>query len=227
MKLTSCCEQSHSRRCALSRFLQLQCLEPAARQFRTKGTKCQKVPLIAVSKSAQKTICVADAQHICLLFLRPPTIHEGLSALLEDYKKLLEDSPSSIRLPFILHYEPAADMPSEENGLLECPRQLFSLELTFSSSEHYLPIEPIRIPFIAAGQIDRPDQDEDEGNGHGFPCLNKLLLRLRPRSPVPTSFGARISKGIQKVATAMRQRRTCTREPAVTLWRFRAVPAAP
>lgn len=123
----------------------------------------------------------------------PVKTETGLSALLEDYKKLLEESPSSIRLPFILHYEPAADMPSEENGLLECPRQLFSLELTFSSSEHYLPIEAIRIPFIAAGQIDRPDQDEDEGSGHGFPCLNKLLLRLRPRSPVPTSFGVNIA----------------------------------
>ena len=83
-------------------------------------------------------------------------------------------------------YEPATDMVSEAHGYdhgsadvqnsaeedqsLECPRQLFSLELpgtqvfaaiqlashlhvrmlpmkrTFSSSEHYVPIEPIRIP---------------------------------------------------------------------------------
>ncbi|CAK8993576.1 AP-5 complex subunit beta-1 (Adaptor-related protein complex 5 beta subunit), partial [Durusdinium trenchii] len=84
------------------------------------------------------------------------------------------------------HYEAAADMVSEENGLLESPRQLFSLELTFSSSEHYLPIEPIRIPFIAASQM----EEEEES---GFPCLNKLLLRLRPLSPVPTSFGVNIA----------------------------------
>eukprot|EP00913_Durusdinium_trenchii_P033904 g31736.t1 len=174
------------------------------------------------------------------------TDSEGLDVLLREYRKLLQASPSSIRLPFVLHYEAAADM---ENGLLESPRQLFSLELTFSSSEHYLPIEPIRIPFIAASQMDgrrrspvlscpflpclqrlshisdhhrsylpairaHPVFDptntlnlsllcwvsmslcsalQEEEEESGFPCLNKLLLRLRPLSPVPTSFGVNIA----------------------------------
>ncbi|CAE7035153.1 Rpl26 [Symbiodinium sp. CCMP2456] len=112
----------------------------------------------------------------------------GLPWLLNEYKEHLKASPSSIRLPFTLQYEPAADMASEELSL-ECPRQLFSLELTFSSSEHFVPIEPIRIPFIAADGGLVVDGDD----GDGFPCLNKLLLRLRPLSPVPTSFGVNIA----------------------------------
>ncbi|CAE7210340.1 RPL26L1 [Symbiodinium sp. CCMP2592] len=112
----------------------------------------------------------------------------GLPWLLNEYKEHLQASPSSIRLPFTLQYEPAADMASEELSL-ECPRQLFSLELTFSSSEHFVPIEPIRIPFIAADGGLVVDGDD----GDGFPCLNKLLLRLRPLSPVPTSFGVNIA----------------------------------
>ncbi|CAE7329673.1 Rpl26, partial [Symbiodinium microadriaticum] len=112
----------------------------------------------------------------------------GLPWLLNEYKEHLQASPSSIRLPFTLQYEPAADMASEELSL-ECPRQLFSLELTFSSSEHFVPIEPIRIPFIAADGGLVVDGDD----GDGFPCLNKLLLQLRPLSPVPTSFGVNIA----------------------------------
>eukprot|EP00439_Symbiodinium_sp_Y106_P081833 s1128_g20.t4 len=112
----------------------------------------------------------------------------GLPWLLNEYKEHLQASPSSIRLPFTLQYEPAADMASEELSL-ECPRQLFSLELTFSSSEHFVPIEPIRIPFIAADGGLVVDGDD----GDGFPCLKKLLLRLRPLSPVPTSFGVNIA----------------------------------
>eukprot|EP00931_Biecheleriopsis_adriatica_P116327 TRINITY_DN91987_c0_g1_i1.p1 TRINITY_DN91987_c0_g1~~TRINITY_DN91987_c0_g1_i1.p1 ORF type:complete len:1112 (+),score=164.44 TRINITY_DN91987_c0_g1_i1:116-3451(+) len=113
------------------------------------------------------------------------------SWLLGEYRKHIQASPASIRLPFVLQYQTAADVMSEDNGLLECPRQLFSLELTFSSSEHYVPIEPIRIPFIASEGSAAEQEHGDEGSG--FPCLNKLLLSLRPLSPVPTSFGVNIA----------------------------------
>lgn len=113
---------------------------------------------------------------------------EQLSLVLQEYRRLVQTSPASIRLPFVLKYESVLRSTSEALDWLECPRQLFSLELTFSSSEHFVPIEPIRIPYIAAGG--------SVGSGQragGFPCMNKLLLKLQPISPVPTSFGVNIA----------------------------------
>lgn len=106
---------------------------------------------------------------------------------IKEYKLFVQTSPASLRLPFVLKYEAVSGTLSEALDWLEVPRQLFSLELTFSSSEHFVPIEPIRIPFIA-----------EEGSSNwqktgGFPCMNKLLLKLQPISPVPTSFGVRIA----------------------------------
>lgn len=106
--------------------------------------------------------------------------------LLEEYRFLVQSSPASIRLPFVLQYEQVNQMTSEALDWLDCPRQLFSLELTFSSSEHFVPIAPIRIPFIAAQGTDALVQC-------GFPCMNKLLLKLQPISPVPTTFGVNIA----------------------------------
>jgi AP-5 complex subunit beta-1 len=115
-------------------------------------------------------------------------MHEQWSEIFLEYRRHVEASPASIRLPFVLEYQKVQKMTSEAFEFFDCPRQLFSLELTFSSSEHFVPIEPIRIPYIA----------EDRGhaasaNAGGFPSMNKLLLRLQPISPVPTSFGVNIA----------------------------------
>jgi len=116
-----------------------------------------------------------------------PSDSGQLAWLLEEYRGHVQACPPSIRLPFVLEYR---EMPATTEALdwLDCPRQLFSLELTFSSSEHFVPIEPIRIPFIA--------QEGSTAAGNrvgGFPCMNKLLLKLQPISPVPTSFGVNIA----------------------------------
>ncbi|CAE8685665.1 unnamed protein product [Polarella glacialis] len=113
------------------------------------------------------------------------------SWLLGEYRRHVQASPASIRLPFVLKYQQVQDMQSM--GGLDCPRQLFSLELTFSSSEHYVPIEPIRIPFISADGGPAGSRLDEEAAAGGFPCMNKLLLLLRPSSPVPTSFGVNIA----------------------------------
>uniref|UniRef100_A0A7S4RBY2 Adaptor-related protein complex 5 beta subunit n=1 Tax=Alexandrium monilatum TaxID=311494 RepID=A0A7S4RBY2_9DINO len=113
---------------------------------------------------------------------------DQVSWLLQEYRRQVQACPPSIRLPFVLEYRDVPKMTSEALDWLDCPDQLFSLELTFSSSEHFVPIQPIRIPFIAkeggalAGR-----------HAGGFPCMNRLLLRLQPISPVPTSFGVNIA----------------------------------
>lgn len=113
---------------------------------------------------------------------------EHLSSTLDAYQHLVRTSPASIRLPFVLKYESVGRNTSEALEWLECPKQLFSLELTFSLSEHFVPIESIRIPYIAEGGT----MESSEKAG-GFPCVFKLLLKLQPISPVPTSFGVNIA----------------------------------
>lgn len=97
-------------------------------------------------------------------------------------------SPASIRLPFVLQYQEVQNQGSEALDWLDFPRQLFSLELTFSSSEYFVPIDAIRISFIAEEGRTNSGQEAS-----GFPRMNKLLLKLQPLSPVPTSFGVNIA----------------------------------
>lgn len=115
--------------------------------------------------------------------------HEQASEVLREYMGRVQASPASIRLPFVLQYREVQGTGSEALDWLDFPRQLFSLELTFSSSEHIVPIEPIRIPFIAEEGRMTPGGQRTSG----FPCMNKLLLKLQPISPVPTSFGVNIA----------------------------------
>lgn len=115
-------------------------------------------------------------------------IGDQVSWLLQEYRRHVQACPPNIRLPFVLEYREVPKVTSEALDWLDCPKQLFSLELTFSSSENFVPIEPIRIPFIA--------QEGGASAGRqlgGFPCMNKLLLKLQPISPVPTSFGVNIA----------------------------------
>lgn len=124
-----------------------------------------------------------------------PSCREELRWVLQAYTAHVQASPPSIRMPFVLEYRRG---PCEAlEGWLQCPRQLFSLELTFSSSEHFVPITPIRIPFIAAGGASLASAASAiasaGGAASGFPCSNKLLLKLQPISPVPTSFGVDIA----------------------------------
>ena len=116
---------------------------------------------------------------------------ERLSWVLAQYSQHVREVLASIRLPFVLKYHTLQKMASEALDWLDCPWQLFSLELTFSSGEHFVPIEPIRIPFIAEEGGSRASPS-GPGTG-GFPCMNKLLLKLQPISPVPTSFGVNIA----------------------------------
>lgn len=117
-------------------------------------------------------------------------LEEGaLQGVIRDYMAHVQASPASIRLPFVLRYREVQDGTSDALKWLDFPRQIFSLELSFSTSEHYVPIDPIRIPFIA-------DSEEEITAGEsfsGFPRMNKLLLRLQPISSVPTSFGVNIT----------------------------------
>jgi len=108
-----------------------------------------------------------------------------VSTILEEYMGYVQSSPASLRLPFVLQYQEVRDRASEALDWLDFPRQLFSLELTFTSSEHFVPISPIRIPFIA--------EEARGGQPRGFPCMNKVLLKLQPISPVPTCFGVNIA----------------------------------
>eukprot|EP00929_Paragymnodinium_shiwhaense_P043214 TRINITY_DN22256_c0_g1_i1.p1 TRINITY_DN22256_c0_g1~~TRINITY_DN22256_c0_g1_i1.p1 ORF type:complete len:1137 (-),score=158.10 TRINITY_DN22256_c0_g1_i1:10-3420(-) len=132
--------------------------------------------------------------------------------VLSSYRAHVQACPPGIRLPFVLEYRKG---PCEGlEGWLSCPRQLFSLELTFTKSEHFVPITPIRIPFIAeeapaplpvgtASKLLHTSSTAMDGASsgcapgtratNGFPCSNKLLLKLQPISPVPTSFGVNIT----------------------------------
>merc|ERR1719443_2504088 len=46
-----------------------------------------------------------------------------------------------IRLPFVLQYREVQQGGSEALDWLDFPRQIFSLELSFSSTEHFVPID--------------------------------------------------------------------------------------
>jgi hypothetical protein len=113
---------------------------------------------------------------------------EKLTKILGGYLSHTQEVPASIRLPFVLQYQEVKKQSNEALDWLDFPRQLFSLELTFSSSEYFVPIDAIRIPFIA-------EQGRTNGGqeASGFPRMNKLLLKLQPLSPVPTSFGVNIA----------------------------------
>jgi len=110
--------------------------------------------------------------------------------MLDSYHELLRQKPASIRLPFVLKQETVHASSAESSDWSDGPKQLFSLELTFSASEHFVPIEPIRIPFISEVVSSAGDGARHSG---GFPGMNKLLLKVQPISPVPTSFGVKIA----------------------------------
>jgi len=117
-----------------------------------------------------------------------PEHHEKFTSVFPEYMAHVQASPASIRLPFVLKYQEVKSKGSEALDWLDFPRQLFALELTFSSSEHFVPIGSIRIPFIAEeGRITEGQEAK------GFPRINRLLLKLQPLSPVPTSFGVNIA----------------------------------
>eukprot|EP00927_Polykrikos_kofoidii_P018173 TRINITY_DN18373_c0_g1_i1.p1 TRINITY_DN18373_c0_g1~~TRINITY_DN18373_c0_g1_i1.p1 ORF type:complete len:1135 (+),score=140.47 TRINITY_DN18373_c0_g1_i1:65-3469(+) len=143
-------------------------------------------------------VAVQGGSEACDIVSVPPSYPEELAWVLQAYKAHAQTSPPSIRLPFVLEYRKGHCEALE--GWLSCPRQLFSLELTFSSSENFVPITPVRIPFIAApanaasvAMASALSSAAGSAPGSGFPCSNKLLLKLQPISPVPTSFGVDIA----------------------------------
>jgi len=115
---------------------------------------------------------------------------DRLTEFLSEYMSHVHSHPASIRLPFVLKYQEVKE-GSEALEWLDFPQQLFSIELTFTSSEHFVPIDPIRIPFIS--KDDAPSSPAGSKQLDGFPCMNRLLLRLQPINPVPTSFGVNIA----------------------------------
>ena len=124
---------------------------------------------------------------------------QEVQAMLQGYMDQGKTKSTSIRLPFVLVYTKGPSGSKWLEGLSDYPRQLFSLELTFSSSEHFVPITPIRIPYIAATAAEASEPIAATGSTlvprgrEGFPCSNKLLLKLQPISPVPTSFGVNVA----------------------------------
>eukprot|EP00397_Hematodinium_sp_SG-2012_P005269 GEMP01005287.1.p1 GENE.GEMP01005287.1~~GEMP01005287.1.p1 ORF type:complete len:778 (+),score=147.42 GEMP01005287.1:538-2871(+) len=115
------------------------------------------------------------------------------NAVLTDYMLRVQSSPVCIRLPFVLRYLSRddaktsgksdqvgkSDSAEEVSKWEEFPTQIFSLEVSFSDSEHFVPIAAINVPYISA-------ERESYSRYH-------LLLELRLICPVPTSFGVSIT----------------------------------
>jgi hypothetical protein len=116
----------------------------------------------------------------CADLLKQP---EKLAALLEEYLVRIQHAQTSIRLPFVLRYKAPEAMPPEGR---EFPHRVFALELAFSSSPHFVPISPIRIPFLGEDVEEFEESSKDE-----FPYQYRLLLKVQPLRPVATTFGVR------------------------------------
>ena len=155
----------------------------------------------------------------------PPLSREAVSAALQAYLAFVESAPSLIRLPFVLRYKRGTAKSSGGNKLgslvegsvclsssssAPFPRQIYALEMSFSASSNFVPISPIRIPYLSDGG--------GTGDAERFPNMFKLLLRsgriavaveahvcvcvcvcghslcrLQPIAPVPTSFNVSIT----------------------------------
>ena len=85
----------------------------------------------------------------------------------------------------MLQYQEVRDWASEALDWLDFPRQLFALKLTFTSSEHFVPVSSIRIPFTV--------EEARCGEPRGSTGMNKVLLKFQPIIPVPTCFGVTIA----------------------------------
>ena len=85
----------------------------------------------------------------------------------------------------MLQYQEVRDQVSEALDWLGFRRQFFALKLTFTSSEHFVPVSSIRIPFI----VEKARCDEPRGSTG----MNKVLLKFQPIIHVPTCFGVTIA----------------------------------
>ncbi|RQX67530.1 hypothetical protein TGCAST_320550 [Toxoplasma gondii CAST] len=86
-------------------------------------------------------------------------------------------------------------------GDLPLLTELYGIELIFSHAEDYAPMRSVRLPFLQDGSLlshaggsegpwgleEEDESDADEENGHVFPFMYKLVLKLQPQQPVPAS----------------------------------------
>ncbi|KEP61388.1 UNVERIFIED_CONTAM: hypothetical protein HHA_320550 [Hammondia hammondi] len=86
-------------------------------------------------------------------------------------------------------------------GELPLLTELYGIELIFSHAEDYAPMRSVRLPFLQDGSVlahaagsegsggleEEDESDADEENGHVFPFMYKLVLKLQPQQPVPAS----------------------------------------
>lgn len=112
------------------------------------------------------------------------TATQAHNAVLSDYMQRVQSCPVSIRLPFVLRYVGPEEVKTEDEETdasqwEQFPTQIFSLQVSFSDSEHFVPISAINVPYISA-------ERESYRRYH-------LLLELRLICPVPTSFGVNIT----------------------------------